>query len=145
MTFPGRNVHSRNGIRPEPDDDRVLTPPDRPSCPAPPTTKGAPPMPPQRNDMRNDNQTTTPCPVCARPFTPIRRQQYCTPACRQSAWRARHHDNTPPPTIALPPRTPRRPATVYQCSDCDTRHLGRLRHPGFCGGWFILRVRGCGG
>lgn len=81
-------------------------------------------MPPQRNDIRNDNGTT-PCPVCARPFTPIRRQQYCTPACRQSAWRTRRLDNTPPPTIVLAPRTPRRQTTVYQCPECDTRHLGR--------------------
>jgi hypothetical protein len=81
-------------------------------------------MPPRRNDIRNDNETTT-CPVCANPFTPIRRQQYCTPACRQSAWRTRHLDSPSPPTIVLAPRTPRRPATVYQCPECDTRHLGR--------------------
>jgi len=72
----------------------------------------------------NDNETTTPCPVCGTPFTPIRRQRYCTPACRQAAWRRRH---TPPPepAIAAPPRTPRRAITVYHCTGCDTRTLGQ--------------------
>jgi hypothetical protein len=45
--------------------------------------------------------------------------------CRQSAWRARHHDPTPPPVIAAPPRTPRRPITVYQCPVCQVRRLGQ--------------------
>jgi hypothetical protein len=40
-------------------------------------------MAPSRNDIRNDNPAT--CPVCAATFTPIRRQRYCTPACRQAA------------------------------------------------------------
>jgi hypothetical protein len=50
-------------------------------------------MRPSRNDVRNDNPFT--CPVCATPFTPIRRQRYCTPACRQAAWRARHPQPRP--------------------------------------------------
>ena len=86
-----------------------------------------PPMPPSRNDIRNDNDrpddhpATTPCPVCGETFTPIRRQQYCTPACRQAAWRTRHTHRTPTPVITLPPRTPRR----------DYHHLRmpHLRHP----------------
>ena len=36
-------------------------------------------MPPLRNDIRNDIETT--CPTCATAFTPTRRQHYCTPAC----------------------------------------------------------------
>jgi hypothetical protein len=72
---------------------------------------------------RNDNTTTLTCPTCAAPFTPIRRQRYCSSACRQAAWRARH---TPPPvTVVVPPRTPRRDITVYQCPDCDARYLGQ--------------------
>jgi hypothetical protein len=78
-------------------------------------------MPPRRNDI----ETTSPCPTCGHPFTPIRRQRYCSPACRQAAWRARHDDQTPPPTLVLPPRTPRREITVYECSDCGTRRLGQ--------------------
>jgi len=101
-------------------------------------------MPPSRNDnetttpsmaapsahqppspRRNDNETTTPCPVCGTPFTPNRRQRYCTPACRQAAWRARHPNPTSGPTIVVPPRTARRAITVYLCPECDTRTLGQ--------------------
>lgn len=78
---------------------------------------------PRRNDNRNANPATTYCPVCNSEFVPVRRQQYCTPACRQAAWRARRP--TPAPQITLPPRTPRRAITVYQCSTCDTRRLGQ--------------------
>jgi hypothetical protein len=78
-------------------------------------------MPPSRND----NETTSTCPACATTFTPIRRQRYCTPACRQAAWRARHADPIPQPAAVVPPRTPRRANSVYQCHTCDTRHLGQ--------------------
>jgi hypothetical protein len=82
-------------------------------------------MAPLRNDIRNDNETTTPCPTCARAFTPIRRQQYCTPACRQSAFRARRPTVQPSPVAPAPPRTRRRDITVYECPECDIRHFGR--------------------
>jgi hypothetical protein len=74
---------------------------------------------------RNANETTTTCPVCGNPFTPIRRQRYCTPACRQKAWRDRHHTPTEAPVVVLPPGTPRRATTVYHCTGCDTRALGQ--------------------
>jgi hypothetical protein len=67
---------------------------------------------------------STPCPVCATPFTPVRRQRYCSAACRQAAWRARHPAQTTPPPVVVPPRASRRETTVYQCSECDTRYLG---------------------
>jgi hypothetical protein len=76
-------------------------------------------MPPPRDDP----ETTTTCPVCTHTFTAAGRQQYCAPACRQSAWRARHHDPKPPP-VALPPHVARREHTIYQCPDCTTRRLG---------------------
>jgi hypothetical protein len=97
-------------------------------------------MPPPRNDIdttpppprrqpasprRNDNETTTACPVCATTSTPIRRQRYSTPACRQAAWRARHPDPDTKPVIVTPPRTPRSAITVYHCPGCDTRTLGQ--------------------
>lgn len=100
-------------------------------------------MPPPRNDIRNDNQTpAVTCPVCATAFTPVRRQRYCTPACRQAAWRARHP--SPQPAVTVPPATHRRTSTVYQCPTCETRYLGqqwchdcnhpctRLDHGGHC-------------
>ena len=94
-------------------------------------------MPPSRNDIRNDIRndaglddatTTIPCPFCQNAFTPIRRQKYCTPACRQAAWRTRHRP-APAPAVVLPPRTPRREITVYECSGCATRSLGAQRCP----------------
>jgi hypothetical protein len=79
---------------------------------------------------RNDVVTTSPatgalCPVCGNPFARVRRQRYCTPACRQAAFRNR---STGPLTViahteaALRPR--RRDVTVYTCPDCEARHLG---------------------
>jgi hypothetical protein len=91
-------------------------------------------MPPSRNEIRNvtghdpngdSTAATIPCPVCGEAFTPIRRQRYCTPACRQAAWRARHHDSAPAPVVVLPPATRRRDITVYECTGCGTRRLGQ--------------------
>jgi hypothetical protein len=62
--------------------------------------------------------TAARCPVCAAPFTPVRRQCYCSPACKQKAFRARQ------PAPALPPRGPaRRQAAIYQCGQCEQRYL----------------------
>jgi hypothetical protein len=78
-------------------------------------------MPPTRNDI----ETTTACPVCRHPFTPIRRQRYCSPDCRQAAWRARHPDPTPPPPVMAGPRITRRDITIYQCPACEGRYLAQ--------------------
>ena len=69
--------------------------------------------------LRNDGETMVPCGVCSTPFHPVGRQRFCTPACRQLAWRRRH----PTPLPATPSRAPR-PSTVYQCPACDSRSLG---------------------
>jgi hypothetical protein len=70
---------------------------------------------------RDDNVTTTTaaCPVCGTPFSPVRRQRYCSPACKQKAFRRRG----PAPASVPPPPVPR-PARVYQCGECDQRYLG---------------------
>lgn len=66
------------------------------------------------------------CPICGLLFTRVRRQAYCTPACRQAAWRARQPD----PAVTVRARTPAPPAgsrrerTVYECADCGERYLG---------------------
>jgi hypothetical protein len=72
---------------------------------------------------RNDIETTTECPTCRTAFTPIRRQHYCSPACRQAAWRARHTDPPPRPTIPIPTRMRRRDITIYECTECEQRYL----------------------
>jgi transposase-like protein len=87
------------------------------------TQPDPPPKPPPGDDNHDDNQATTACPVCGTTFTPIRRQLYCTPTCRKAAWRARHP--TARPAITVPPTSPRRTVTVYQCPECDTRYLGQ--------------------
>jgi hypothetical protein len=90
---------------------------------ATPSTAHPRTAPPTRNDIRDDNTPVVACPICATAFTPIRRQRYCTPACRQAAWRARHHN--PRPAITIPPATKRHTITIYQCPACDTRQLGQ--------------------
>ena len=65
------------------------------------------------------------CPACGLGFTRVRRQAYCTPACRQAAWRARQgYPAATVPTMPAPAGKTRRDVTVYQCTECDERYLG---------------------
>jgi hypothetical protein len=105
----------------ETDRSRPVAPPGHIEVTAHSAKEGNPANPPRRND----NETTTPCPTCASPFTPIRRQRYCSPACRQAAWRTRHQNPILTPVTAVRPHTPRRAITVYQCPECETRSLGQ--------------------
>lgn len=73
---------------------------------------------------RNDIETTTPCPVCQASFAPVRRQGYCSPACRQTAWRART-SSTELAALRAPARRGRRKHTVYACTQCEQRYLGQ--------------------
>jgi hypothetical protein len=74
---------------------------------------------------RNDGETTTcACGACGRQFQPVGRQRFYDAACRQKAWRRRQ----PPQLPAIPARVPRI-ATVYVCTECDTRYLGEQRCP----------------
>ncbi len=67
------------------------------------------------------------CPVCQQPSLARGRQRYCSPACKQAAYRHRHP--TPPaPPLAAPAR-PRAAQTIYQCPDCETRYLNLQRCP----------------
>lgn len=73
---------------------------------------------------RDDNETTSAvvsCPVCGATFSRVRRQTYCSSACKQVAWRARHRSEQPPSAVAA---SRRRADTVYQCGQCDSRYLG---------------------
>ncbi len=85
-------------------------------------------MSPPRNDIRNDTEAPpgvrSSCPICGAEFIRSRRQRYCSPACRQAAWRARHT-----PTMApsdhddLLAVRPRREITVYACTECEQCYL----------------------
>jgi hypothetical protein len=71
---------------------------------------------------RDDNETTTRhCPVCGIQFSPVRRQLYCTNACRQIAHRRRHHHAEP---VDIPAPVTRRDSTIYICQECEQRYLG---------------------
>ena len=76
--------------------------------------------------LRNVNVTTRVCAVCDGPLPAGRARRWCSDACRQAAYRARHAR----PVIAPPPipaSAPRRPHTVYECPDCGNRALGTQR------------------
>jgi hypothetical protein len=78
------------------------------------------------------------CPACAGPL-PSARARYCSPACKQRAYRHRHRDATappPPPTATATTATTARQRhestvahTVYECPSCGERFLGERRCP----------------
>ncbi len=72
-----------------------------------------------RTPWRDDVVTTSQCLVCTNNFTRIRRQKYCSPACRQEAFRSRQPITIPTP----PPAVSRRSVSVYQCEECEQRYL----------------------
>jgi hypothetical protein len=74
--------------------------------------------------LRNDGETIR-CATCGASFERVGRQRFCGAACRQAAWRRRH---TVSPKVLIPTRAPRL-ATVYVCTECETRYLGEQRCP----------------
>ena len=73
-----------------------------------------------------DDGVTMSCPVCATTYTQVGRRRWCSPACRQAAYRRRHNTIAQP---SLPPPQRRREATIYECPDCSARQLGEQRCP----------------
>jgi len=71
--------------------------------------------------LRDDGGTIR-CPVCTTAFAPAGRQLFCSSVCRHTAWRRAHQ--APRIPIVVPPGTPRRPLTVYECGDCGERAVG---------------------
>lgn len=84
------------------------------------------PQTPSRDDARDDRigGRRRCCPGCSASFTPSGRQAYCTPACRQKAYRDRSTALDLQAVIPTPPRRGRREVTVYQCPECDQPYLG---------------------
>ncbi len=73
---------------------------------------------------RDTYVTATACPVCATPLTGRGDQRYCTPACRQAAYRARTSTAAPPPSPLPAAGRTRRQHTVYECGECGQRLAG---------------------
>lgn len=83
-------------------------------------------MIPLRDDLETTPERT--CRTCTAPLDqPRGRQLYCTPACRQKAWRARasHRLITEPAPTLLP----RREHGIYQCPTCEEITLAVQRCP----------------
>jgi hypothetical protein len=72
---------------------------------------------------RDGYVTAISCPVCATPLNGRADQRYCTPACRQAAYRRRTQNPTPQPPPPARGRS-RREHTVYECGACEQRLLG---------------------
>jgi hypothetical protein len=87
------------------------------------------------DDTRYDSQLLLGvCPVCTETFPIDGRGIYCTPKCRQRAYRLRHR-----PTVTQLAGRLRREhrltaQTVYQCPSCQERFLGE-RRCGDCNLW----------
>jgi hypothetical protein len=70
-----------------------------------------------------DVSVTAPgCAACGQSLPVGRSRHFCSPACRQAAYRRRHQSvaaQTP-----VPRRQSRLVGTLYQCPECETRYLG---------------------
>ncbi len=64
------------------------------------------------------------CPVCWTPFTRIRRQRYCSDACRKTAWTRRDAAKHQTTETTVPQPIRRRDTTIYECQACETRYHG---------------------
>jgi hypothetical protein len=85
-----------------------------------------------RDDTRNDSQHLATCPVCGVEFPPNGRGRFCTPRCRQQAFRLHHRQAASRATlIDLADRLRRDhhliAQTVYECASCQERLLGERR------------------
>ena len=69
------------------------------------------------------------CPLCGRTFQPRGRQLWCSPACRQAAFRGRHFDRLSPKLSQKIKRLRLRDATIYLCNGCGARYVGEQRCP----------------
>jgi len=76
--------------------------------------------------LRDGSVTATGCVICAAPLSGRADQQFCSPACRQTAHRRRTSPTTVAPVsaAAVPAGRGRRAQTVYACANCDQRFAG---------------------
>jgi len=70
---------------------------------------------------------TIACPICGLVVPATGRRRFCSPGCRQKAWRRRQQPAvsnwTPPAGSSL------KASTVYECPACEARLLGQQRCP----------------
>ena len=70
----------------------------------------------------SDVSVTAPgCAACGAPLPAGRSRRFCSPACRQAAFRRRHQSAAA--QNPLQPRRSRLEGTIYQCPECETRYL----------------------
>jgi hypothetical protein len=87
---------------------------------------------PVRDDTRNDRQPRATCPVCGVEFQPNGRRRFCTPRCRQRAFRLHYRQAVSRATLPDLTDKLRRDhqliaQTIYQCSSCQERILAERR------------------
>lgn len=87
---------------------------------------------PERDDARYDSQPSFGvCPVCGDTFPVDGRGIYCTPKCRQRAYRLRRFRANRPMLTDLSARLRREQRlvaqTVYECPSCNEQSLGERR------------------
>ncbi len=78
---------------------------------------------PLDDDIATTTNDLLSCPVCAKEFRRVRRQRFCCPNCRKTAW-ARSRKAQPVPVALVPPPGRRREQTVYRCPVCENLYLG---------------------
>lgn len=100
-----------------------MQPADRPA----PTTRGVTMRVTTDPPPREPSRRLTTCPVCQQPTLARGRQRYCSPACKQAAYRHRQPD--PPSASPITTANSKRAHTIYQCPECETRHLNLQRCP----------------
>jgi predicted nucleic acid-binding Zn ribbon protein len=70
---------------------------------------------------RDTYVTANGCPICGIGLQGRSDRRYCSPACRQTAYRARTSTTEAQPQQLLPAARPRREHTIYECTDCEQR------------------------
>jgi ssDNA-binding Zn-finger/Zn-ribbon topoisomerase 1 len=79
---------------------------------------------------RDDGVTTAAsCAACGTVFDRRGRGRFCSPACRQAAWRWRGTAE-----LAAPPKAHPKLAVIYECTSCEARFVGDRRCPD-CNRW----------
>ena len=69
---------------------------------------------PMRDDTRYDSQPLATCPVDGTKFQPVGRRLFCTPRCRQQAFRLRSRQADTATLVDIPKRLRRQHRLIHQ-------------------------------